>query len=253
MTAVGSPSRARSIVAPILFGLPVLGLLVGLGVWQLERLGWKEGVIASMGARVEATPAPLAPSSNWAALAATDYDYSRVAATGRFEPRVEALIFRASGTPVGGPEQPGYWAMSPFRLADGATLLVNRGFVSADRRVDPARLAGLPQGDVTITGLLRAPEARNWFTPADNVATGEWYTRDPGAIAAALSLGQAAPFSLDEDAYPAAPGLPGGGATVFDIPNNHLGYAATWFGLALTLVGVLGGFVWKRLHGETGD
>ncbi len=242
-----APERRRSIIAPFLFAAPVLAVLLGLGVWQIERLAWKEGVIAEIAARVHAPPIPLAPSAQWATLA--DYDYTRVGVNGRFEPRVEALIFRGSGKIEGALEQPGYWVMAPLRLPDGATLLVNRGFVAASRKDDPTRLESLPRGEVALTGLLREPETRNPFTPADDPARGAWYTRDPAAIAAALHLERAAPFSLDEDPHPAPSGLPSGGATVFDIPNNHLSYAVTWFGLAATLIGVLGAFTWRRLRG----
>jgi len=230
---------------PFLFALPVFCLLVGLGVWQTQRLAWKEGVIANIEARVHAAPRPLPPASKWAALAAGDYDYAHVAATGRFDRR-EALIFRGSGAVAGEPSQPGYWVLAPFEIADGGILLVNRGFVPARLQNDPRRLASLPDGEVTIIGLLRAPEERNPFTPADVPEKGEWYTRDPAAIATALKLEGAAPFSLDEDPHPVEKGLPAGGATVFDIPNNHLSYAATWFGLAAALVVVLGVFLWKR-------
>ena len=252
MSANASPAagKTRSILAPFVFAAPVLAVLVGLGVWQVERLAWKEGVLAEIAARVHAPPAPLAPSSQWTALAASDYDYTRVAVTGRFEPRREALIFRASGKVEGALEQPGYWVMAPLRLPDGASLLVNRGFVAAGRKDDPALLDSLPGGEVTLTGLLRMPETRNPFTPADDPARGVWYTRDPVAIATALNLERAAPFSLDEDPHAAGAGLPAGGATVFDIPNNHLSYAVTWFGLAATLIGVLGVFTWRRLAGD---
>jgi len=247
MSAVAARG-ARSVVWPILFALPVFCLLVGLGVWQLQRLEWKEGVIASIEGRTHAAPIPLPPSSQWAALAAGDFDYTHVAATGRFEPR-EALIFRGSGAVAGEGSQPGYWVMAPFRLADGGALLVNRGFVPARLKDDPRRLASLPEGETSIAGLLRAPEDRNPFTPADAPEKGEWYTRDPRAIAAALKLEGAAPFSLDEDPHPAEKGLPAGGATVFDIPNNHLSYAATWFGLAAALAMVLAMFLGKRGRG----
>jgi surfeit locus 1 family protein len=240
-------AKARgSLLWPLAAAAPVFCVLIGLGVWQVERLAWKEGVLAAIDARVHGAPAPLVPASQWPALAAEDYDYTHVEVAGRYDAGVEALIFRGAGQVNGGGSGPGYWVMAPFHPTAGGTLLVNRGFVGLDRKTDPARTAALPAGDTTVVGLLRAPEDRNMFTPADNPATGEWYTRDPKAIAAALRLDKAAPFSIDEDAHPAPAGLPAGGATVFDIPNNHLSYAATWFGLAATLVGVLAVFTWRR-------
>ena len=236
----------RSLVAPFLAAAPVFAVLMGLGFWQVQRLAWKEGVLATIDARIHAAPTPLPPVARWPALASDDYDYTHTSATGRFERGAEALIFRGSGDVNGAGSQPGYWVMVPFDPTSGGTLLVNLGFVALDHKSDPARAAALPEGETTVVGLLRAPEDRNMFTPADNPAKGEWYTRDPQAIAAAMKLADAAPFSLDEDAHAAPAGQPAGGATVFDIPNNHAGYAVTWFGLAATLVGVLAAFTWRR-------
>ena len=246
MTA--APSRSSTALLS-LFALIVFGVLVSLGLWQVERLQWKEALIARIEARIHADPGPLPASADWASLKPLDYDYAHVSVTGRFDPAREALIFRGSGKVGQGSSQPGYWIMTTLLLPDGSSLLVNRGFVplvnkDAARRPDPQR-----GREVTITGLLRAPEERNLFTPADDAAKGEWYTRDPLAMAQALGLPRPAPFSLDEDPHEAAPGLPAGGATVFDIPNNHLSYAGTWFGLAGTLAGVFGYFMWRRRRG----
>jgi surfeit locus 1 family protein len=243
-----SPPRGSALLVS-LAALIVFAVLVSLGLWQVERLQWKEALIARIEARIHGEPGPLPASPTWAGLKPLDYDYSRVRVTGRLDPAREALIFRGSGKVGKGPAQPGYWIMAPLLLADGSSLLINRGFAplankEAASRPDPQR-----GREVTLTGLLRAPEDRNLFTPADNAAKAEWYTRDPLAIAAALGLPNPAPFSLDEDAHTAAPGLPAGGATVFDIPNHPLAYAGTWFGLAGTLVGVFGYFMWRRRRG----
>ena len=112
-----------------------------------------------------------------------------------------------------------------------------------------ARAAGDLAGHVQVSGLMRAPEARNLFTPADDPKTGQFFTKDPATIAARDGI-VAAPFIVDADATPANPGgWPRGGAAVVDIPNNHFSYAMTWFGLALGLFGVFGSFAWKRLEG----
>ncbi len=104
-------------------------------------------------------------------------------------------------------------------------MIVNRGFVPIEK-LDPAtRPDGQIQGRVTITGLMREPEARNLFTPNDDPTRNQWFTRDPAAIAAFLHLDDAAPFSIDQDASAIPGGLPQGGETVLDIPNNHLSYA----------------------------
>jgi surfeit locus 1 family protein len=101
---------------------------------------------------------------------------------------------------------------------------------------------------VEVTGLMRSSEPRNWFTPGDDPAHDQWFTRDPIAIAAALKLERAAPFTIDVDATGAPGDLPQGGETILAFPNNHLGYAFTWFGMALALVGVFAAYAATRLR-----
>ena len=241
----------RRLLLPGLATLAVMAVLVGLGVWQLQRLAWKEGLVARIAARARAAPEPLPPLPQWAGLA--DYDYRHVVARGAFEHEREALVFRASGNGRTGVGGPGYLVLTPLRLADGSRVIVNRGFVPLARKDPASRSAGQPAGEVEVSGLMRPPEPRNAFTPADRPDTGEWYTRDPAAIAAHLRIA-AAPFTIDADAAPAPPGgLPQGGATVLAIPNDHLSYALTWFGLALALAGVFAAFARGRVRaGERG-
>ncbi len=240
------PERRRSILAASLFALAAEAALLGLGAWQVERLSWKTALIERIDVRSKAPPRPLPPSIVWPEYAAGDHEYERVSVRGTFESDREALIYRGSGAVTGGLSQPGYWVMVPLRLADGARVLVNRGFIPLDRKDPSTRAGGAADANVEITGLVRAGEQRSYFTPPDNPSKGEWFTRDPLAIAAALKLERAAPFSIDEDARVAAAGQPAGAATVIDIPNNHLSYAVTWFGLAATLAGVFAAFVFRR-------
>jgi len=94
---------------------------------------------------------------------------------------------------------------------------------------------------------VRAPEARNAFTPADDPARNLWFARDPQAIARLHRLERVAPFLIDADASPLPGGWPRGGQTLLNLPNNHLQYAVTWFGIALTLIGVFAAFAWRRV------
>ena len=241
----GNRGRRGSLAIAGLFALAGVAVLLALGVWQLERLRWKTELIQRIETRIHAAAQPLPAASVWTRFASGDYEYQRVFATGVFEYDREALIYRTSGKVAGAMAQPGYWVMTPLRLADDARVLVNRGFIPLERK-DTSRAQGRPDVAVTVIGVLRAPEPRGAFTPPDNPARGEWFTRDPPAIAAALDLQRTAPFSIDEDAHPAASGLPAGGATIVDIPNNHLSYALTWFGLAATLAAVFAAFAWRR-------
>ena len=244
--AVPATARRRGLIGPAIAAGVVFAILVALGVWQLQRLAWKEEVIAAIGARIHQPPAPLPPPTRWAALKPDDYDYRHVRAKGRYLPG-EILIFRSSAPAVADRALgPGYQVLTPFALEDGGTLLVNRGFAPLAWKDRPEMRSAPPEDAVEISGLMRPPEERNSFTPADEPGKGLWYTRDPAAMAAALKLENPAPFALDLDADPTAKGWPHGGATELNIPNNHLAYAWTWFGLAATLAGVFGVWAWGR-------
>ncbi len=244
---------SRSLLWPGVATALVLAVLVGLGLWQLERMAWKEAILAQIEARVHAAPLPLPPEAEWAGYDASAHDYLHVSASGTFENGQETAVFRASGDGKASAAGPGYLILTPLLRTDGSRLLVNRGFVPLDRRDPASRQAGLLTGPVTVTGLLRPPEPRNLFTPADDPGKESWFTRDPVLIAAHRQLARVAPFTMDADAEPDNPGgLPAGGATVLAIPNNHFSYALTWFGLALALAGVFAAFAWGRLSGAAG-
>jgi surfeit locus 1 family protein len=136
--------------------------------------------------------------------------------------------------------------LTPLRLASGAFVIVNRGFVPETLKDKATRPEGEIAGPVKIAGLMRPPEPRNLFTPADDPAAGRYFSRDPAVIATQFGLAQAAPFSIDADDVPMPGGWPKGGTTEIAIPNNHLSYAFTWFGLAFGLFGVFIAFAWHK-------
>jgi surfeit locus 1 family protein len=224
-----------------------VALLIGLGFWQLRRLAWKEALIAAVESRVHA-PAAEAPAPNlWPLLKAADYEYRHVRLEGAFDYARQALVFRALAAPRGRYGGPGYLVMTPLKLATGDAVLVNRGFVPIDRK---GETANGPAGEVEVSGLMRSSEDRTWFTPADDPAKGDWYTRDVAAIAAAMGLQAYAPFSIDADAGSDPLSLPEGGETILAFPNNHLSYAITWFSMAGALIGVFG--AWAMTRGRRG-
>jgi surfeit locus 1 family protein len=241
-------ARLRSLLWLGLFALPAFAGLIALGFWQLDRLAWKEALIAEVSARVAAPPVDAPPEADWARIAPSDYEYRHVRLTGTYEFAHQALVFRALDSPRGRFNGPGYLVLTPLRLADGAHVIVNRGFIPQDQKARFAAESGEGPADIAVTGLMRASEPRTWFTPSDDPARGEWFTRDPGAIAAALKLERAAPFTIDADATGNAGDLPQGGETILAFPNNHLGYAFTWFGMALALAGVFSAYAvtWLR-------
>jgi surfeit locus 1 family protein len=218
--------------------LPVLCLFAfilfaALGVWQVERRVWKLDLIDRVDARLRAPAIRLPPSSHWPELGRAGAEYSRVVTRGRFdhpsETRVDALTERG----------PGFWVMTPLRTVDG-TILVNRGFVPTDRADPDTRRAGLPDGDVPVTGLVRPTEPGGRFLRSNQPAQDRWFSRDLAAIARTRGLGPVAPFFIDADATPNPGGYPVGGLTIVRFRNTHLVYALTWFALAaLSLVGLV--------------
>jgi surfeit locus 1 family protein len=150
----------------------------------------------------------------------------------------EALVYTA-----GSPFRPdvtgtGYWVFAPAQLAGGSIVIVNRGFVPLDRKDPATRAQANQRGTVEIVGVMRWPETRGLFTPADDPKTNVWYLRDPEAMAAAKNWATAAPFYIDQEAPVPPGGLPLPGKLSVQLPDNHLQYAITWFGLALALAGV---------------
>jgi surfeit locus 1 family protein len=239
LTRTESGARRRSPWGLLIPAFIVFVILIGLGVWQIQRKAWKEGLIADLTERLAAPPQALPPAHEWPALDAAKDEYRRVRFTAQFDNDKEALVFAsASGfRPDVADAGPGYWVFAPARLADGGTVMVNRGFVPDARKNPQTRLEGEVSGPVTLIGAMRWPDSRHWFTPGDDPAHNLWFVRDPAAIAAAKALGSVAPFYVEQET-PAPPGgLPQPGKLVVSLPDNHLQYALTWFGLAAVLAG----------------
>lgn len=219
----------RPHLVPSLFTLAVVVLCTGLGVWQVERLHWKRGLIAQREATLIA--APVAPPRSLDE--ARSLEFRRVTANGVFLNDRE--ILRIAPGPSGGS---GFDVLTPLRLTDGRVVFVARGFVPLDLKERTARAAGNPAGPVRVTGLLRLPPATkpSWFTPDNRPDRGFWFWLDLPAMAAADGLAEAAPFYIEADATPNPGGWPKGSATVPALPNDHLQYAITWFSLALAAI-----------------
>jgi len=231
-----APPRRRGLFLFAVFVVAALAILVALGTWQLERRAWKEALIAQLDGKLAAPPVDLPPRERWPQLNAAADEFRRVAFPAEFIPGHEALVY-SSGSPLR-PDAtgPGYWVFAPARLPDRNVVVVNRGFVPEGRQDPRTRPEGTPSGTVQIVGAMRWPEARGTFTPSDDPAKGLWFARDPAAMAAAKNWGGVAPFYIDQEAPPAPGGLPKAGPLKPSLPNNHLQYAVTWYGLALAIL-----------------
>jgi surfeit locus 1 family protein len=243
-----SPAARRLLkVAPLV--LVVAGLLAGLGFWQLERLAWKEGLVALVQERMNEPSAPIPSAADWPGLDVSAWSYRRASATGTFDASKTVRVYAVLSDQKGRYDGPGYWILAPLALSGGGTVIVNRGF-APEQFADLENLkAATPAGEVTIAGLVREPETRNAFTPADAPEKALFFARDPGPIAGALGLRNAAPFTLDADAGPSG-AVPQGGETRVAFPNRHLEYALTWFGLSATLVAFFAAYALRSLRGR---
>jgi len=199
--------------------LVVIALLIGLGIWQLERRTWKLALIAHTERQLASPPVPAPGPADWPGLGTGDA-YRPVVATGHY--RTGADTYVQAVTELGG----GFWVLTPFDTDRGFALLINRGFVPGEQR---SRVAPSPASQ-TVRGLLRLTEPGGGFLRSNDPAADRWYSRDVAGIAAAKHLGQVAPYFID--ASEPKSGWPRGGLTVVRFHNSHLVYALTWFGLA---------------------
>ncbi len=228
-------------------------LFSGLGVWQLQRLAWKQALIASVDERVHADPVPVPAAVDWAGLNVAELVYQRVWLTGHFDhtAEVQSLAVTELGS--------GYWVMTPLLLDEGGTVLVNRGFVPQALRDPAVRPMAAPTGQIRVSGLLRASEPEGGFLRDNDPDAGRWYSRDVDAIAERQQLAApVAPFFIDagggdanlpaggagsevqKNTVAATDEYPRGGLTVVTFRNTHLVYAVTWFAMAvLSVVGIV--------------
>ncbi len=221
-----------------------LAILIALGVWQLQRLEWKTALIASLEARTAEAPVPLA------SLAPAEIDaleYRRVTVEGTFDHGAEMQLFGHVSATRDSLAQVGVFLVTPL-VRDGAPpVLVNRGFVPQALKDPLTRPGSQPSGPVTVTGAIRLAEVPGAFTPENTPAANTWYWRDHAAMAAQAGRPEALAILIEAEAETAAQGDPDRpwplpGRAQPRIVNNHLGYAVTWFSLALGLVVIYGVF-----------
>lgn len=261
--------RAAGLIWPTVLAVLGLAVLIGLGTWQLQRKAWKEALIRTIDAR--AAVAPLAHEQTVALKCSTadegleqSCEYRRVRLRGRFDNAGERHVFAGvQGTAGGG--KLGYWVFTPFypsapdplRPGKPATAkYVNRGFVPAEMKMPEQRGSGQLTGDVDIVAQIRTRQLRSWFDGADDASKNIYYVRDPRDFG--VTYGKQVPntFLLNADwlYLELVEGAPPGGfplpmAGHVEIANRHLEYVLTWYGLALTLIGVYAAFVRSRLQG----
>jgi surfeit locus 1 family protein len=221
----------------VALGFVALAILLSLGTWQMQRLKWKEDLLSTIDQRMHSPPVALEQAERLFGESG-DVDYVPVSVSGSFVHEGERHFL---ATWKG---QSGFYVYTPLKLEGGRFLLVNRGFVPYGMKEASSRPEGQMQGTVTVTGLARNPLAGkpSSIVPDNDPAKNVFYWKDRDAMAASAGLPAGytlVPFFLDADARPNPGGWPAGGVTIVDLPNNHLEYAVTWYGLAAALAGVL--------------
>ena len=243
--------RENRLLWPTVMTVLALPILIGLGSWQLQRKAWKDGLIAAIAERTTAAPVDAVTAYKDLQArggAVREIEYLRVKVRGRFHHDKERFYYA--------PDQqrgPGFHVCTPFEIAgNGAIVFVNRGYVPDQFKAPDQRRAGQVAGEIEITGLLRGPESKQMFTPENDAARNQWYWRDfSGMFVSAFENTERPYIPVFIDAEGDAPGgWPKGGVTRVNLPNRHLEYAITWFGLAGALAAVFAAFVLARLRGE---
>ena len=236
--------RRAGLMAPAIAVVVALALLCGLGSWQLQRKAWKEALLAAIAERSTQAPIDIGDAI-FADGAQETLPYTHVRVTGRFLHDKERYWF------ADGRLGSGFDVFTPLEVGAGKIVWVNRGYVPATKRDPSTRAQAQIPGTATVAGLIRSGGERNAFTPPNDVAGNVWFWRDiAGLTTSAFAPGvTTAPVMIDVDAGPANPGgWPEGGTTIVTLPNRHLEYAVTWYGLALTLIGVFFAFCRARLR-----
>ncbi|MBL8561461.1 MAG: SURF1 family protein [Gemmobacter sp.] len=214
----------RKMILPLLFGLIGAAILVGLGTWQVQRLAWKEGVIARAEAQMQAAPAPLPATPDPEADR-----YRPVRVEGRFlGPEAHVL------TSIPG-EGPGFLVIAAFETAQGRRILIDRGFLPEDQKTTPR-----PAQAASLSGNLIWPDDVTTATPAPDTARNIWFGRDVEAMAEALHTDPLMMVARE----PTGQGITPRPVTV-TFTNNHLGYAITWFSLAFAWLGMTVLYLWR--------
>jgi cytochrome oxidase assembly protein ShyY1 len=236
----GVVTRRRGVTGFAVFTLLMVGLCVGLGTWQLQRRVEKHALIAALHERLAAVPAALPAPAQWGALTPSLDEFRRVSFAATYAKLPDAMVYSSGSAVREDVSGPGTWAFLPARLPDGATVVINTGFVQntmQDRaQQDRAVSRLLSEAPVKLTGYLRFPESAGTLTPPENAAKRLWFTRDHLAMARALGWSDGgksvAPFYIDLETPVPDSGIPKPGPLEVHLKDDHLQYAITWFALA---------------------
>ena len=223
-----------------LFTLAMVGVCIGLGIWQLQRRAEKHALIAALTERLAAEPVPLPPATEWNKLTPQKDEFRRVHFSAAYQAGADAMVYSSGSAVRDDVAGPGTWAFIPARLESGEIIVINTGFVQntmQDRAQQDRAVTRLITGaPADLTGYIRFPESTGLLTPSANVEKRLWFARDHLAMARALGWengGKAiAPFYIDLERPVPPNSIPRPGPLHVHLKDDHLQYAITWFALA---------------------
>jgi surfeit locus 1 family protein len=233
--------KLRPIFWPTAMMLPIVVFALGLSAWQMERREWKWGILDRIAENQAAAPMPFDELVKGDPLR-REYGRVRIAGT-LLNDKEYYLAARSLKDDVG------LQVVTPLRTDDGTIVLFDRGFVPSEKKDPKTRAAGQPSGRVELTGIVRRNQVKRYFAPDNDPAKNFWFHVD---VPLMRQMAGAAPdpvldtFFLEADATPNPGGLPVGGQTRLDIPNDHLQYAITWFLIAMAGIGVYLAYHWEN-------
>jgi surfeit locus 1 family protein len=215
----------RKTIFALILGLSGAGVLTGLGIWQVQRLQWKEAIIAAAETMIAADPVAL-PANPDPVLDR----YRAVKVAGTFTGQ-EAHVLTSTRE-----DGPGFLVLASFRTTDGRLILVDRGFVP-----EVAKAALRPPRPVELTGNLNWPDDVTPSTPPYDPDRAIWYGRDVAGIAAALGTEPVLVIARSDTGDGVLPR----GVSTEGFRNDHLNYAITWFSLAVVWLGMTLLLLWR--------
>lgn len=233
--------KLRPLLWPTIMMLPIFLFALFLGAWQMERRAWKIDILDRIATNQAAAPITLDELLKGDPLRR---EYGRVRVSGTFLHDKEFFLAARSLK-----SKVGMQVVTPLRTDDGIVVLFDRGWIPSDKREPDKRAEGQRPGKVELTGIVRRSQIARQFAPDNDPAKNFWFHVDV-PVMRKMAGGKPDPvldsFFLDADATPNPGGIPVGGQTRLDIPNDHLQYAITWLLIALSAAGVYLAYHWEN-------
>lgn len=223
---------ARFVISTIIFAVCQV-LILKLAFWQVDRLAWKETIIAKLGAvyQQDATKNNLS-FDEWRKAPKQELYFARGVIKGSYLHNKE-IVF--------GPRQRegmnGYHLLVPFRLVTGEHVLVNRGWVPDGLKDQQYRSDGLTEGEIALVGMLRTPERTHFMSPSNVPSQDLWFVYDLEQMGRAIGMNSLPNlvFYVEEELdqsfeYPSA------FAKDWYPRNEHFQYMVFWFSMSAALL-----------------